>query len=138
MAKISVNKLNLSKESLSEEIDFNGNKITVKVKIGSSDKSEIIDRSIGGSLTSYGVDEVILDSLVHYWIALKQTNIALKENIEIQEALKLVDQFSESGLLLKILSAIDVDEYNFLLECCKSQTAKADVFINSRLMGDNL
>lgn len=131
MAKISINKLNLPKDSTETKIMLNGAEVIVKNFIDTSDKSTMIDRAIGSATEAYGVDEVIADAVLHYWILLKQTNISIKEEISVADAVKIVDQFTKAGFLGQILDCISKEDYDQLLESCANQIAKADSFIQS-------
>lgn len=131
MAKVSINKLNLPKNDVFTDVEINGIQVSVKKYIDTADKSAIIDRAAGSGTNAFGVDEIIAESILHYWILLKQTNLALKEDVKLEDALKIVDQFTKSGFLTVILAAIEKEDYDHLIDECAKFIEKADRFLIS-------
>lgn len=131
MAKVSINKLNLPKNDVYTDVEINGVQVSVKRYIDTVDKSVIIDRAVGSGTNVFGVDEILAESILHYWILLKQTNLSLKEDVKMDEAIKIVDQFTKSGFLTLILSAIEKEDYDHLIDECTKFIKKADKFLIS-------
>lgn len=130
MAKISLNKLNLEKNTEVKTIEIGGCSIEVLQYFPVSDKINLLDIIIQESLIGYTCDPVLQDALFHTYLVMSYSNISLtptqKDNI-----LETYDILEKNGVISDIIGAIPTNEYLELVEGLAQKTEKIEKEMNS-------
>lgn len=130
MAKISLNKLNLEKNTEIKKVNIGGVEIDILQYLPIADKIDLLDIVIQESLIGYTCDPMLQDALLHMYITTSYTNITLtptqKENF-----LDTYDLLEKNGVISEIVHAIPNNEYEELIESLSLKTEKIEKEINS-------
>ena len=139
MAKITMTKLGLTKNTQVEKVEFNGQIIEVKQYLPVEDKLNLISDIINSSVDTnnfYNPCRLHIYQIVN--IVMAYTNISFTEK-QKEDVYKLYDLIAGSGLAAAVINAIPADEYEFILQGI-DETIKSIYSYRNSVMGilDNI
>lgn len=123
MAKVSFTKLGLTKNTSVKEIEYNGQTIEVKQYLPFEDKIRLIARAIDAAANADSapyIDSVKVGMFFELEKVYAYTNITFTEKQQ-QDATKTFDLLNGSGLLDKIIEAMDEHEEEYLFEALQAE-----------------
>jgi len=130
MAKLSFNKLGLSKSQDKKEIQYNENTIEIYKYLDIKSKSTLVNAAVRAAVIEGIVDEILADAYLHIFIIEYYTNISFtgkqKENI-----FETFDLMESNGLIQLVIENIPEDEYNYIFSMAKKLTANLNEFNRS-------
>lgn len=131
MTKIAFNKLNINKEDLVVNVDFNGTQIEVKQYLSLQGKQDIVDFALEASNHLPFVSRLISDAFFNYLVVLSYTNIELTTKKEKEDAVKTYDLMEKSGLIDLVLENIPEVELEHLVEVYEKAIEGSDAYKRS-------
>lgn len=139
MAKITMTKLGLTKNTQVEKVEFNGQIIEVKQYLPVEEKLNLISDIINSSIDTnnfYNPGRLHMYQIVN--IVMAYTNISFTDK-QKEDIYKLYDLFTGSGLAAAVINAMPIDEYEFILQGT-NETIKSIYAYNNSAMGilDNI
>ena len=117
MAKVSFSKLNLSKNTNINTIEYNGQNIEVKQYLPINDKATLVAQILNYTLNNGEnrfANPLQIEVMTLLGIIEKYTNINFTEK-QKEDPAKLYDLIVSSGLWGNILNSLDNDDYEVLL-----------------------
>lgn len=130
MSKISLNKLNLEKNTKTSNFSFEGQEIKVLNYLPVKDKMALIKIAIQESIEETMVNSLLLDAHFHTYLVIYYTNISLtqtmKENIP-----ETYDLLEKNGFISMVIEAIPANEYSDLVNSLTSHVEKTEKRLNS-------
>ena len=127
---VSFNELNLALNDEVKTFTFNNINIDVKQHISTINKNDLIQIALQKSAEGTIYNDILTDVFFHLNIVYLYTNIEFSEEDKADE-LDLYDKIHESGLLNAILSHMDEDEYNSLVNIMNTEIDKRIKYNNS-------
>lgn len=115
MAKISLNKLNLNKNTEVKVITINEQEVEVISYLPLKEKMDLIEIVINESSQGRVCNPVLLDSLFHAYLVLSYTNITFSPT-QHEKILETYDLLEKNGVIAEIIAAIPQAEYTDLVE----------------------
>lgn len=120
MNKISYTNLKLKINTEVNTFDFNGNQIEVLKYLPLEDKYDLINLTLQSAKEEAIYNPVKLEAYFHLYILMMYTNINFTEK-QKEDKIKLYDILKSNGLIDKVLTNMEEDEYNFLCESLNQQ-----------------
>lgn len=136
MSKLSVNKLNLTKEQESQkkEVVLNNETIEIKQYLPVKEKMELIDDVLRNSIDENGIyNPVKIDVFTSLNIIYYYTNITFTDK-QKQDPYKIFDLLESNFIFSTIANSIPEREYNFILSVIE-ESAKSITNFNNSIMG---
>ena len=127
---VSFNELNLSLNDEVKTFSFNDKEIEVKQHLSTVNKNDLIQIALQKSYENGLYNEILSDVYFHLNIVYLYTNIDFTEEDRVDE-LELYDKLNESGLLSKILTNMDEDEYDNLVDIINTEMKNRVKYNNS-------
>lgn len=127
---VSFKDLNLTLNDEVKIFTFNNISIEVKQHISTINKNDLIQIALQKSAEGTIYNDILTDVFFHLNIVYLYTNIEFSEEDKADE-LDLYDKIHESGLLNAILSHMDEDEYNSLVNIMNTEIDKRIKYNNS-------
>lgn len=118
MAKVSLNKLGLSKNQDFVEFNIGENIIQVLKYLDIAQKSTLVNAAVRGSVINGVVDEILVDAYLHIFILENYTNISLTAK-QKESILDTFDIIESNGLFDSIIANMNPDEYNYIFSMAK-------------------
>lgn len=130
MAKISLSKLNLEKNTEINKITINGSEIEVLSYLPLSEKISMINIVVQESIEGRMVNPMLVDSLFHVYLVMAYTNISFT-TAQKEKMLETYDLMEKNGLISEVVKAIPSNEYNDLVESLEQHVKATEVELNS-------
>jgi len=118
MAKLSLNKLNLTKKQDIKIVKFEENEIEVAQYLDIASKSGLVTAAVRGAVIEGIVDEILLDAYLHLFILEKYTNISLTPK-QRENLLETFDILDSNGIFDLIISGMAENEYEYIFTMAK-------------------
>lgn len=120
---------------LQEELErifiFNNKEVKVKKKIPTYEKQAIIDVALAESAKDNGtISRLIYDAVVYVLIALKYSDYDISDYKETK-IVELYDKLEKEGFIRQVVSYIDSEEFNCLLQYVDLAYEQATKRLNS-------
>ena len=126
MAKISLSKLNLEKNTEINKITINGSEIEVLSYLPLSEKISMINIVVQESIEGRIVNPMLVDSLFHTYLVMAYTNISFT-TAQKEKMLETYDLMERNGLISEVVKAIPSNEYNDLVESLEKHVKATEV-----------
>lgn len=130
MAKISLNKLNLEKNTNITTVEVCGQQIEVLNYLPAKKKMDIIEVAIQDSVNGTIVNPIALDVYFHMYMILSYTNLSFSK-AQMEDLAETYDLLEKNGVVFSIVSAIPENEYSQLTEALAELAAKVEDKISS-------
>lgn len=130
MAKISLSKLNLEKDSNINTITINDNEIEVLSYLPTAEKISMIDIVIQESTEGQRVNPILVDCLFHTYLVMSYTNLSFT-GTQKSKILETYDLMEKNGLIAEVIKAIPAHEYNDLVESLSACVDSVEKELNS-------
>ncbi len=118
MAKLSLNKLNLTKKQDIKIVKFEENEIEVAQYLDIASKSGLVTAAVRGAVIEGIVEEILLDAYLHLFILEKYTNISLTPK-QRENLLETFDILDSNGIFDLIISGMAENEYEYIFTMAK-------------------
>lgn len=128
MEKINLNSLNLTKDRTTSTFDFNGQNIEVLKYLPIEDKYDLVMITLQKSEEDGYYNPMKLDMFFHLHLVYMYTNIAVDGDMEETE---IYDLLETSGLLAKVVDAMEDSEYNELYHYLETTKDEVMTFKNT-------
>lgn len=130
MAKLSLSKLKLEKNTNIKTITIGDVELEVLQYLPVTEKMELVNISLQESLIGTVCDPILQDTLFHMYLVLMYTNLSLtatqKDNI-----FETYDILEKNGVISEVVNAIPSNEYNELVVGLERLTEKTEKEMNS-------
>lgn len=118
MAKVTYSSLKLKLNTETNKIE--GTDIEVLKYLPIEDKVSLINIVLQNAKEGSIYNPVKLDAYFHLYLVMMYSNISFTEK-QKEDPIKLYDILKSTGLMDKIILAMEEEEYNYLLECLNQQ-----------------
>ena len=134
MANLSFNKLGLKKPTNVTEVPFGENTIEVAQFIPTFNKIHLVSSAVKSSIVDGVVNEMVLETSLHYLIIENYTNIKFSEK-NLQNMIDTYDLLDSSGIIDLVLENLPEGEYDYLFQQSLRLAEKLDKLAISALKG---
>ena len=122
--------LNLKTKDQTRTISIQGQDINVLQYLPARDKNDLVQIALQNSRENGVINEVKLEVYFNMYIVYFYTDLFFEEE-EKANPDQLYDELQSSGILTRILGAMDENEYNNLLDYLDKMREAQDVYENS-------
>jgi hypothetical protein len=112
------------------EIEINGQKVNVKQYLPVEKKAGIVNLAVSGTVVDAIVNEIMMDAFLHVFIIEHYTDIDFSDG-EFYDVLENFDKMSSNGIINKIIDAIPLEEYEYILSMADSAKNNLNEFNRS-------
>ena len=130
MAKISLSKLNLEKNSNTNIVTINDNEIEVLSYLPIEEKISMINMVIQESIEGQRVNPMLVDCLFHTYLVMAYTNITLT-GTQKSRLLETYDLMEKNGLIEEIIKNIPANEYGDLVDSLTASVESMETQLSS-------
>lgn len=127
---VSFNELNLSLNDEVKTFSFNDKEIEVKQHLSTVNKNDLIQIALQKSYENGLYNEILSDVYFHLNIVYLYTNIDFTEEDRADE-LELYDKLNESNLMTQVLTNMNQDEYDNLVDIMNTEIRNRIKYNNS-------
>ena len=127
---VSFNELNLSLNNEVKTFSFNDKEIEVKQHLSTVNKNDLIQIALQKSYENGLYNEILSDVYFHLNIIYLYTNIDFTDEDRADE-LELYDKLNESNLIAQVLTNMNQDEYNSLVDIMNTEIRNRIKYNNS-------
>ncbi len=125
MAKLSFNKLGLTKNEKINVVQFGENNIEVLKYLDIAMKSGLVNAAVRGAIINGVVDEILLDAYLHLFIIENYTNITLTPK-QRDNLLETFDIMESNKFFDVVISAMEPGEYEYIFSMAKKLMANVN------------
>ena len=122
--------LNLKVKDQTETISIQGQDINVLQYLPVRDKNDLVQIALQNSRENGVINEIKLEIYFNIYIVYFYTDLIFSDE-EKADPCQLYDQLQSSGILTRILGAMDENEYNNLLDYLDKMREAQDAYENS-------
>lgn len=127
---VSFNELNLSLNNEVKTFSFNDKEIEVKQHLSTVNKNDLIQIALQKSYENGLYNEILSDVYFHLNIVYLYTNIDFTDEDRADE-LELYDKLNESNLMAQVLTNMNQDEYDSLVDIMNAEIRNRIKYNNS-------